>query len=131
MEQALKSFAFSLKKNGLLILVVGRESRVRGVPFSNSGILKDLAIGLLCFRKESENERMFTNRFGQQIKEDILVFRRTKDNASGGNACGLAGEYLKRAVEIAGGTVRDDITEVLSNLNEIGPSPLFNKKEII
>jgi hypothetical protein len=131
MEQALKSFAFSMKNNALLILVVGRESRVRSIPFSNSGILRDLAIGLRCFRKESENERMFTNRFGQLIKEDILVFRRTKDNPSGRNARDVAEDYLKRAVEIAGGDVRDDITEVLSHLNEIEPSPLFNKKEII
>jgi SAM-dependent methyltransferase len=131
MEQALKSFALSLKKNGVLILVVGRESRVRGIPFSNSGILKDLAIGLRCFRKESENERMFTNRFGQQIKEDILVFRRIKDNPSGGIARGVAEDYLKRSVEISAGDVQDDITDVVSYLTEIEPSPMFNKKEII
>jgi hypothetical protein len=74
---------------------------------------------------------MFTNRFGQQIKEDILVFRRIKDNPSAGIARGVAEDYLKRSVEISAGDVRDDITDVVSYLTEIEPSPMFNKKEII
>jgi len=131
MEQALVSFARSLRSKGLLILVVGRESRVRGVPFSNSGILKKLAGGLRCYNQESENERVFTNRFGLQIKEDILVFRRTRQTPVEGNARGIAEEYLERAVSIATDDVKDDIAEALAHLGDIEPSPLFNRKGII
>ncbi len=131
MEQALASFARSLKSKGLLVLVVGRESRVRGVPFSNSGILKKLAQGIHCYNQESENERVFTNRFGLRIKEDILVFRRTGQAPLEGNARGIAEKHLERAVSIATGDVRNDITEALAHLDDIEPSPLFDRKGII
>ncbi len=131
MEQALISFSRLLKSKGLLILVVGRESRVRRVPFSNSGILKKLAEGLHCYKQESESERVFTNRFGLRIKEDILVFRQTGHAPLKGDARGIAEEHLKKAISIATGDVRNDVTEALALLDDIEPSPLFNRKEII
>jgi SAM-dependent methyltransferase len=131
MEQALVSFARSLKVGGLLILVVGRESRVRGIPFSNSGILKKLTEELHCYKWESENERVFTNRFGLLIKEDILVFRRTGQAPLEGSAREIAKEYLEKAVSVATGDVRNDVMETLAHLDDVKPSPLFNKKGII
>lgn len=65
MESCLSSFALSLKKGGLLILVVGYQSQVRGIPFSNSGILRDLAQTVGCYTSGGERHRVFLNRFGQ------------------------------------------------------------------
>lgn len=62
------------KKNARLIYVVGRESRVLGVSFCNSGLIFLIAtetLGLKCVLRQ---EREFKNRFGQIIKEDILHF---------------------------------------------------------
>jgi hypothetical protein len=131
MEQALASFARSLKNKGVLILVVGRESCVRGIPISNSGLLRSLAIAMRCYQQVSENERAFTNRFGQQIKEDILIFRCTEHNPVEGDARTIAEDCLKRSLDLATGDVRDDIAEVLFHIADIAPSPLFDKKGII
>ena len=61
-------------QNGRLVIVVGRESTVRGVRFQNGRIIAALAMGganlNLCLRQE----RKFKNKFGELIYEDILHF---------------------------------------------------------
>jgi hypothetical protein len=131
MEQVLVSLAQALKDRGLLVLVVGRESRVRGIPFCNSGILRETATALGCYRQESANERVFTNRFGEKIKEDILIFRHTGYSPAPGNARAIAGDHLRASLSIATGDVRDDVAAALSALNDIESSPLFDRKGII
>lgn len=131
MEQSLASFALTLKKSGLLMLVVGYESRVRGIPFSNSAILRGLTLALGCFREESAHHRVFVNRFGQQIREDILLFRRTGDAPNEGNAHDIAEEHLKKALPLANGDPHEDIVDVLSDVRSITPSSLFCRKGII
>jgi DNA modification methylase len=56
-----------------LIFVVGRESRVRGVAFSSSLIMAQIMLRMERFSAVTRAERVFTNRFGQRIWEDILV----------------------------------------------------------
>jgi len=104
---------------------------VRGIQISNSGLLRTLAAELGCYQQESENERVFTNRFGQQIKEDIMVFQRTEHIPAEGSARAIAKDYLKEALGLATGDVRDDIAEVLSHIEGVAPSPLFDKKGVI
>jgi 16S rRNA G966 N2-methylase RsmD len=62
-----------LAKDSTAVLVLGRESRVRGVPFLNGEILARLAVGLDVFRIRDRASRCFVNRFGQSIYEDVLV----------------------------------------------------------
>lgn len=131
MEQALHSFAQSLRQRGLLILVVGRESRVRGIPFSNSLMLREIACSSLAYHLESQNERFFVNRFGQQIKEDILVLRQIALPTCGSHAREIAEKHLESALAAASGDVKDDIVDVLSDIEKIEPSPFFDRKDII
>lgn len=131
MEQALVSFTHCLKTRGLLILVVGRESRVRGIPFSNSQILLQIATALGCYRTEISEERAFTNRFGKRIKEDILVLKKVSASANAGEAIHIAERHLEKGTGIAEGDVADDIEDALSQIGLIEPSPIFNMKGII
>lgn len=131
MEEALASFAHCLTRNGLLVLVVGRESRVRGVPFSNSLILLELAQGLLSYEQVTASERVFTNRFGKRIKEDILVLRKTNHSPAIGNARHVATTHLEKAFQIAKGDIAKDVQDALAQMNAIYSSPLFSKKGII
>lgn len=131
MEQALASFTHCLKNQGLLILVVGRESRVRGIPFSNSHIILEVAMSLGCYREEMGEERIFTNRFGKRIKEDILVLRKASAYAHAGHARSIAERHLEEATKIAEGDVEGDIADALSEISLIEPSPMFSKKGII
>ncbi|MEW6419318.1 MAG: DNA methyltransferase [Nitrospirota bacterium] len=131
MESALDSFARSLRRNGLLVLVVGRESRVRGIPFSNSAILLQIAEELGVYEKLATPERVFTNRFGMSIKEDILVLKMCGSSPHVGNARNIANLYLQKALVSAQGDIAEDINDALAQIMTIHPSPIFNKKEII
>ena len=131
MEQALISFAHCLREGGLLILVVGRESRVRGIPFFNSRILLEVAQSLGCYREEIGEERVFTNRFGKRIKEDIIVLKTVATYTNAGRAKSVAERHLEDAMKIAEGDVADDISDTLSEISHIEPSPMFSKKGII
>jgi hypothetical protein len=128
MEEALASFARCLTRNGLLVLVVGRESRVRGVPFSNSRILTELAQGLLSYEQITASERVFTNRFGKRIKEDILVLRKADHSPVIGNARHVATDHLEKALRVAKGDIAKDVQDALAQTNAICPSPLCSAR---
>lgn len=131
MESALASFARSLHRGGILVLVVGRESRVRGVSFSNSAILLQLAEGMCAYEKLATAERVFTNRFGTSIKEDILVLKALDCSPRVGNAMHLARMHLQKALCLAQGDIAQDIHDTLTHIATIQPSPIFDKKGVI
>ncbi len=131
MEEAIASFARCLRKNGILVLVVGRESRVRGVPFSNSTILLELAHALGSYEQVTTSERVFVNRFGKNIKEDILVLRKLNGRPKVGNAREIATKHLFKALGIADGEIADDVKNALAQVAVTKSSPLFSKKGII
>lgn len=131
METALDSFARSLNKNGILVLVVGRESRVRGIPFSNSSILLQIVEEMGAYKKIATPERVFTNRFGMSIKEDILVLQMCGVPPRSGNARNIAHQHLQTVLHLAQGDIADDINDALTQIATIEPSPIFDKKEII
>lgn len=131
MEQALASFARSLPPRGKVIMVVGRESRVRGVPFYNSDIIRDLFNSMCCFEVTGFHERAFTNRFGMEIKEDIIICNRLEGEPSVGNAWQIATSRLEQALAFAERNVTHDISDALSQCASIEPSPLFQVREVV
>jgi DNA modification methylase len=126
-ELAIKSFARALVPNGLLIMVVGRESRVRGVAFGNSRIVASLIERSGAFAKPKSHERVFTNRYGQSIYEDILIARRIGLPDENEQARDVASAYLLAALEDQAGEVRANIEEAISSIDSVCPSPLFSK----
>ncbi len=131
METALDSFARSLSKNGILVLVVGRESKVRGISFSNSSILLQIAEEMGAYQKIAAPERVFINRFGVSIKEDILVLQMCGFPPQPGNARNIAQQHLQAALHMAQGDIAVDINDALTQIATIEPSPIFDKKGII
>jgi hypothetical protein len=75
MLQALTEMLRVLRADGRVILIVGRESRVLGAPIRNSEIVLKLIDRCIGATLESCNERVFQNRFGEMIYEDVLVVR--------------------------------------------------------
>src|SRR5579871_1161817 len=75
-----------LHPEGKAIIIVGRESNVRGMPFKNGLIVAASALGSGNFQLEMRQERKFKNKFGEIIYEDILHLlpvsqpRRTHEN---------------------------------------------------
>ena len=72
MEQSIYSFWKTLKPFGTMILVIGRESNVKKTPFFNGKMILDLINKMGCFSNPQILERKFINKFGINIKEDII-----------------------------------------------------------
>ena len=66
------------KNDARLIYVVGRESSVLGYSFCNSELIYELATQIFGLEFDIRQERVFKNRFGQMIYEDILHFKNKK-----------------------------------------------------
>jgi DNA modification methylase len=125
MEQALLSFYNILEKDGIIVLVVGRESNVRRTPFYNGKIIKEIAEAMGCFCDIENHERSFLNKFGNCIKEDILILKKDDKLPSLSNAMQIARKHLKLALKCASGEVVNDINDAISIADTINPSPYF------
>ena len=66
------------KKDARIILIVGHQSQVLGVPFYNSDILEKIATRSGMYQIVLRQERQYKNKFGKMIQEDILNFYNLK-----------------------------------------------------
>jgi hypothetical protein len=73
MAQALDEMSRVCKIGAPVVLVIGRESNVLGAAFRNGEMLKQLMKHSGAFEVRQCAERVFTNRFGARIYEDIVV----------------------------------------------------------
>lgn len=117
-------------ENARLIFVMGRESRVRGVPFFNGEIAAALAIEALGYRLVLRQERVFTNRFGQRIFEDILHFQkpsRSGQKADCLNEARLIADLTLRAAldSVEAGGVKADICDAIDRIPDVTESPHY------
>jgi SAM-dependent methyltransferase len=71
-----------LKPSGEAVFVVGRSSKVRGISFFNAELIAATAVMGANFELRSKRERVFTNRFGERIYEDIMVLSRPPGSKS-------------------------------------------------
>jgi hypothetical protein len=129
MEAALYSCWESLQTGGLLILVIGRESNVRGVSFYNGRILKEMLEAMGGFAMVTDYERAFTNRFGALIKEDIVVTRKLPNPRNKTVGRTIAINHLQKALQTASPQTKEDIENALAEADTIVASPLFNNEE--
>jgi DNA modification methylase len=70
------------KLNSRVILIIGYESSVLGVPFYNSEIISQLSTRLGAFELVLTQQRNFRNKFGKNIREDILHLVTNSSNIS-------------------------------------------------
>ena len=75
MVLAIREMARVARPEAHLILVLGRESTVRHVPFFNGKLVSELAVRRIGLENERRQERQFVNHYGNKIHEDILHFR--------------------------------------------------------
>ncbi len=130
MEQSLISFWQCLKPCAMMVIVVGRESNVRRVPFYNGAIIKDIMIAAGGFEEITNHERKFINRFGVRIREDIIVCRKSDDPPVANQARTVALRHLEQGLERASVETQNDIREVIERLDEIQSSPLMTVEDL-
>lgn len=128
MLDALKEMRRVLTSNGRAIIVVGRESSVRGARFKNGMIVALLASGGVGFRIDMLQERKFMNKFGEIIFEDILHLvpcenaRRDADHL----ARSVATWSLQQALHLTDGQVKNEIIEAIERVPTVQKSPILN-----
>jgi DNA modification methylase len=118
-----------LRTSGHAIIVVGRESSVRGVSFKNGSLVAAIAIAASSMTLVCRQERTFKNKFGELICEDILHLKPSENTMSRVKAQHVAraigAEALKEAALKAPDKVRSDIQNALQRVATVQQSPLF------
>lgn len=131
MEQCLHTFSNILAQDGRAVMILGRESNVRGIPFRNGEMVAAIATQSGLFTLDSQHERRFTNRFGVSIVEDILVLSRA-GAANGSNVSpSIAEKHLKRGLRRAEKDVASDIIDALESLPTIAASGILERTPIL
>lgn len=128
MAQTLIELKRVCKRRSRLIFVVGRESRVRGIPFYNGKLIASIAdaVGLQLAMRQ---ERVFTNRFGQKIFEDILHLVPARVSSPDLMTCTreLAVESLREGASIASGEVLKNLQDAIRTASTVHASPLYHQ----
>ena len=134
MALALREMARAAKSGARLILVLGRESSVRGVRFFNGELVTELAVRCVGMEMERRQERMFRNRYGTHIYEDILHFRAPAqvpdEHSSLAAARHVANQVLVATHPLAPRKVQPGIDEALARLDAVSPSPMPSLEDL-
>lgn len=118
--------------NARMIFIVGRESTVRGARIYNGEIVAEVAYRALGLSPLLRQERMFVNRFGKQIYEDILHFNVSHYTLPDflNVARQVASDTLQATYPIAPPEAQDDIKSALAAAATVAPSPIFRAEKI-
>lgn len=115
--------------NAKIIFIVGRESNVRRTSFKNAMLITSVA--KVCgFHLEGEQQRVFTNKFGESIYEEILRFSIVKSSVGDTlvESRKIGQKALKKALSYCEEEVKDEIKEALQKSNNIDVSPILKTK---
>jgi DNA modification methylase len=116
-----------LRSSGRAIVVVGRESKVRGVSFKNGVLVAALALGGAGFRLEALQERKFLNKFGETIYEDILHLKpNLDDDIRIANIAQAVAIWSLDQANISDEQVKTEISDARQRVSTVQKSPLFD-----
>ncbi len=125
MTDALRELQRVCKAGSRIIMIVGRESNVRKTRFFNGEITAALASRCIGFEVVSRQERLFMNRFGEQIYEDLLHFE-VKKGRGLEEPRAIGREVLVEARKRAPKESLADLEQALSLTEEVQVSPLYD-----
>ena len=108
-----------------MVLVVGRESNVRGTPFYNGQLVIEIIERTNGFSNIKILERQFTNKFGINIKEDIIIATKTNELSNSLYGRAIAVSHLERSLKTSLNGVHADLSEAILNSEAVKESPVF------
>ncbi len=133
MAQAVQELSRVIKENGRAVFIIGHESRVLGAPFYNADILERIARESGLFDVVLRQKRVFLNRFGQEIREDVLNLERRHSTSNQMTPLTLgrtvAREALRTALPVVAHGNSELLREAIERVNEIEGTPLFDSAQ--
>lgn len=127
MSQCLSEMGRVLRENAPLVIILGRTSNVLGASFENGALIKALIESAQGFSDVHQSERVFTNRFGERIFEDILIARRQGSIAFDLNDARKVGvTALNNALGTVPDKNREALQSAIAGAAGIHPSPMLN-----
>jgi DNA modification methylase len=130
MANAIREIARVLKPGAGAVFIVGYESNVLGTPFYNADIVEQIAVSSGLFEVVLRQKRVFSNRFGQAIREDILNLERTScsEHDVMPNETGrvIAFNALENARTRVPDKNRSLINDAVRKVRELDGTPVFN-----
>ena len=128
MTLALREMVRVTKAGARLVLVLGRESLVRGSRFFNGALVAELAVQCVELEIERRQERVFRNRYGADIYEDILHFRATSEipdvETSMTAARRIAEQVLSATRPVVPPAERAGLDDAIARVDTVSPSPI-------
>jgi hypothetical protein len=127
MTLGLSELARVLKADAPLVLVLGRESKVLGASFKNGSLIAEILSLSGSFEDIRAAERVFTNRFGDEIYEDIVIARRARFNPPNMEiARTVSVAALMNALSSVSDKNRSSLEDAIEQSKIVNPSPLLN-----
>jgi hypothetical protein len=114
------------KPTSKIFFIVGRESNVRGTPFKNAELI--FKIAKCCgFEVIGEQTRVFTNKFGESIYEEIMRISVSSvtNEAPVEQAREIGRAALKNAILSCAKDVKSEISEAIEKSLTITTSPIL------
>lgn len=119
--------------NARIILVVGCESNVLGVPFYNADMITNMALQTGLFSLEQCQKREFKNKFGQTIREDLLHFSPTGSTCAVNEADAIAKTVAHKALNNGLHRVpeknKKTLMEAIDKIGNITGTPIYKVEE--
>ena len=130
MARSLQELSRVLTSNGRTILIVGHESRVLGAPFYNADIIERIARDSGLFEVVLRQKRMFVNRFGKAIQEDILNLAKVRhlcdETIASTVGRAVARDALNAAISLVPQENSTFLVEALERVDDIKGTSLFD-----
>jgi DNA modification methylase len=120
------------KKDSRIIFIVGRESSVKKTTFRNGEIIAEIACDCCGVKIVNKQERVFINRYGVNIYEDILHFISSKNDENPiQKAKNVAYRLLRSVQSYTPDESRCDLLDAIDNIDNIQPSPIYKNKGFV
>jgi DNA modification methylase len=132
MGDILKELARVSKQQARIVLIVGQESNVLGVPFYNADIIEKIGIKAKLFQKVLRQKRKFKNKFGKVIIEDIINFINLNNQVSQEVIEQISREVALEVLESSRLFVSSEnqlfLESAIDKVNNIQKTPILDKR---
>jgi SAM-dependent methyltransferase len=130
MTKVIQELARVLRPSARAVFIVGYESKVLGTSFYNADIIEQIATKSGVFSVVLRQKRVFMNRFGEAIREDILNLVRKSAIADETLPCrigrAVAHASLSDALSRVPESNKDLLLDAISQVHTLTGTPIFS-----